>query len=46
MKDPKDAFLHSKRRHADLLIHGGTVLTPNGAEIIDIACSAGRIIAG
>lgn len=45
MKDPKDAILRSKRRHADLLIHGGTVLTPNGAEIIDIACSAGCIIA-
>ncbi|GGJ87165.1 dihydroorotase [Pseudomonas matsuisoli] len=31
--------------HADLLILGGTVLTPNGAERIDIACQSGRIVA-
>lgn len=30
---------------ADLLITGGTVLTPAGAEQIDIACQDGRIIA-
>lgn len=34
-----------KRKHADLLVHGGTVLTPNGAERIDVACLAGRIVA-
>lgn len=34
-----------ERRHADLLVHGGTVLTPNGAERIDVACVAGRIVA-
>ena len=32
-------------RHADLLVHGGTVLTPNGAEPVDIACIDGRIVA-
>lgn len=31
--------------HADLLILGGTLLTPNGTEIADIACSNGRIVA-
>src|SRR5689334_16349053 len=34
-----------KRRHADLLVHGGTVMTPNGAEQIDIACVDGRVVA-
>jgi dihydroorotase len=33
------------RRHADLLVQGGTVLTPNGAERIDVACSDGCIVA-
>ena len=32
-------------RRADLLLCGGTVLTPNGAERIDIACVQGRIMA-
>lgn len=32
-------------RHADLLLCGGTVITPNGAERIDIACVQGRIMA-
>ena len=32
-------------RHADLLVHGGAVLTPNGAEPVDIACLDGRIVA-
>lgn len=32
-------------RHADLLVEGGTVLTPNGAERIDLACVQGRIVA-
>ncbi|SEA04595.1 dihydroorotase [Marinobacterium iners] len=32
-------------RHADLLIEGGTVLTPNGAERIDLACVQGCIVA-
>ena len=31
--------------HADLLVLGGTVLTPGGAERIDIACRGGRIVA-
>ncbi len=33
------------RRQADLLVQGGTVLTPNGAEHIDVACADGRIVA-
>ncbi len=32
-------------RRADLLVHGGTVLTPNGPERIDAACADGRIVA-
>ncbi|HCF1774331.1 TPA: dihydroorotase [Pseudomonas aeruginosa] len=32
-------------RHADLLVRGGTVLTPNGVERIDVACADGRIVA-
>lgn len=32
-------------RHADLLVQGGTVITPNGAEHIDMACERGRIVA-
>ena len=31
--------------HADLLVSGGTVLTPNGPECIDVACAGGRIVA-
>lgn len=33
------------RRHADLLVHGGEVMTPSGAERIDVACLAGRVAA-
>lgn len=32
-------------RSADLLICGGSVMTPNGAERIDVACRDGRIVA-
>ncbi|TVP89187.1 MAG: dihydroorotase [Pseudomonadaceae bacterium] len=32
-------------RHADLLVLGGTLLTPNGAERTDVACLNGRIVA-
>lgn len=35
----------STPRHADLLLRGGTVVTPGGAERIDVACSGGRIVA-
>ncbi|HRQ05916.1 MAG TPA: dihydroorotase [Nitrosomonas halophila] len=45
MRDLNDTVLRLTCRHADLLVCGGTVLTPNGAEVIDIACIAGRIIA-
>ena len=31
-------------RSADLLIRGGTAMTPNGRETIDIACRDGRIV--
>ncbi len=33
------------RRRSDLLVHGGTVQTPNGPERIDMACTDGRIVA-
>ncbi len=33
------------RRHANLLVQGGSVLTPNGAERIKVACADGRIVA-
>ena len=32
-------------RHADLLVRGGTVITPSGSERIDVACVDGRIVA-
>ncbi|MDN7588373.1 dihydroorotase [Burkholderia seminalis] len=41
----RDAADTSKRRHVDLLVQGGTVMTPNGAERIDVACAAGRVVA-
>ncbi|VVE52742.1 dihydroorotase [Pandoraea aquatica] len=31
--------------NADLLIAGGTVMTPNGAERVDVACRDGRVVA-
>lgn len=34
-----------RHRHADLLVCGGTAITPNGAEQIDIACVDGFIVA-
>lgn len=34
----------SANHTADLLIRGGTVLTPNGRETLDIACCAGKIV--
>lgn len=41
----QEASDRSTRRHADLLVHGGTVMTPNGAERIDVACMGGRVVA-
>ncbi|MEY3201996.1 MAG: hypothetical protein RIR70_1546 [Pseudomonadota bacterium] len=35
----------ARSRHADLLVVGGTVITPNGADHIDVACVDGRIVA-
>ncbi|AZV94126.1 dihydroorotase [Bordetella sp. J329] len=35
----------SASRHADLLVRGATVMTPSGAEPIDVACAQGRIVA-
>ncbi|WP_208451711.1 dihydroorotase [Burkholderia anthina] len=40
-----DAFDAAARRHAELLVHGGTVMTPGGAERIDVACAGGRVVA-
>ncbi|WP_208451176.1 dihydroorotase [Burkholderia anthina] len=40
-----DAFDATARRHAELLVHGGTVMTPGGAERIDVACAGGRVVA-
>ncbi|VFR62522.1 Dihydroorotase [plant metagenome] len=40
-----DAARRLALRHADLLVQGGTVITPNGPEHIDIACVGGRIVA-
>ncbi|MDH2435319.1 dihydroorotase [Pokkaliibacter sp. MBI-7] len=37
--------LASSSRYADVLICGGTVVTPNGCESIDVACAAGQIVA-
>jgi len=36
---------HLELRHAELLVQGGIIMTPYGAERIDIACAGGRIIA-
>ncbi|MGS0894706.1 dihydroorotase [Burkholderia stagnalis] len=44
-REPDDAGRRLARRHADLLVHGGTVMTPGGAERIDVACANGRIVA-
>ena len=35
----------SASRHADLLVRSATVMTPSGAERIDVACAQGRIVA-
>lgn len=45
MSEPQHAPRQEDRQHADLLITGGTVMTPNGAAEIDIACRDGRIAA-
>lgn len=37
--------LQPAQRHAELLVCGGTVITPNGAQRIDLACTDGRIVA-
>ena len=37
--------MNATGRHTDLLVQGGTVITPNGAERIDVACADGRIVA-
>ncbi|QNK67953.1 dihydroorotase [Variovorax sp. PAMC26660] len=42
---PPDTQQRLRMRHAELLVRGGTVLTPNGAQMIDIACVDGRIAA-
>lgn len=45
MSDVDNKQQSGKSRHADLLVQGGIVLTPSGAESIDIACVDGRIVA-
>ena len=40
-----DAALRLSGRHADLLVHGATVITPSGAQKTDLACIEGRIVA-
>ncbi len=40
-----NAITLSVGRHADLLVQGGIVMTPSGAERIDVACAQGRIVA-
>lgn len=35
----------ASRHAADLLVRGATVMTPSGAERIDVACAQGRIVA-
>ncbi|WP_293813746.1 dihydroorotase [uncultured Aquitalea sp.] len=46
MTSENHAFIAARQaRHADLLVLGGMVITPNGAERIDVACADGRIVA-
>lgn len=45
MSNALDLPTQLANRHADLLVKGGTVLTPNGEEHLDIACLDGRIVA-
>ncbi len=45
MSEVLDTAQRLARRHADLLVVGGTVLTPNGQERMDVACLAGRVVA-
>jgi len=45
MSAANDAARRLTLRHAGLLIRGGIVLTPNGAENVDIACQDGRLLA-
>lgn len=40
-----NAITLSAARHVDLLVQGGIVMTPSGAERIDVACAQGRIVA-
>lgn len=45
MTTDKHAQQRLNQCQADLLVLGGTAITPNGAEQIDIACLDGRIVA-
>ncbi|QEM82251.1 dihydroorotase [Halomonas binhaiensis] len=44
MSDAQDLSRYMANRHADLLVCGGIVLTPGGAECLDIACVGGRVV--
>lgn len=45
MSDADNPVHRLERRHADLLVRSGTVVTSNGSERVDVACVAGRIVA-
>lgn len=45
MNGTSHAITPSAGRHADLLVRGATVMTPSGAEHIDVACAHGQIVA-
>lgn len=45
MNGTSHATTPSAGRHADLLVRGATVMTPSGAEHIDVACAHGQIVA-
>ena len=45
MTTPDDLSVRITRRHADLLVLNGQVVTPAGIERLDIACLGGRIVA-
>ncbi|MBH8580685.1 dihydroorotase [Bisbaumannia pacifica] len=45
MNTPDDLDARLTRRHADLLVLGGQVVTPAGIERLDVACLGGHIVA-
>lgn len=45
MNDDRDIARRLARRHADLCVTGGTVVTPSGYTPCDIVCLGGKIVA-